>query len=159
MPSDVTKLLRIGELATLTDKTKRALHLYEQMELLCPADRSQGGFRLYDAENVSRIGYIDRLQKLGYSLSQIRDLVKEWRAQTSPAQAMAGVETVYRSRLEEVRRTIADLRALETELEQSLEFLGGCHGCGHDHSPKEACGHCDRPDDVDLHLIRGLKAH
>ena len=41
------KLLRIGDLAEKTGKTKRALRLYEEMGLLVPSERSSGGFRLY----------------------------------------------------------------------------------------------------------------
>ena len=70
-----SKLLRIGQLAKLTDKTARALHLYEEMDLLCPVGRTPGGFRVYDESNVTRIRYIDRLQRLGYSLRDIRELV------------------------------------------------------------------------------------
>ena len=41
------RLLRIGDLAEKTGKTKRALRLYEEMGLLVPSDRTSGGFRLY----------------------------------------------------------------------------------------------------------------
>ncbi|MET0284562.1 MAG: MerR family DNA-binding transcriptional regulator, partial [Polyangiales bacterium] len=44
--------LRVGDLAKRTNKTVRALHLYEEHGLLTPAQRSSGGYRLYgrDAE-------------------------------------------------------------------------------------------------------------
>jgi MerR family copper efflux transcriptional regulator len=154
------KLFKIGELAKLTEKTARALHLYEEMDLLAPAERTQGGFRLYDFENVSRIRYIDRLQKLGYSLGEIRELVAAWRAEPTGRDAMASMEDVYRARLSEVRRTLDDLRALEGELVDSLAFLEGCHTCGVEANPSNACGECDRSEDNDsLTLISGLPAH
>ncbi len=156
-----SKLLRIGQLAKLTEKTARALHLYEEMELLCPVQRSKGGFRLYDVENVARIRYIDRLQRLGYSLGDIRDLVREWRCTSSPRDAMASMEAVYRTRLAEVRRTMTELRALEDELVASLSFLAGCESCGAESAPASACGTCERTEDqeADLALITGLPAH
>ena len=40
--------LRVGELAKVTGKTVRALHLYEELGLLAPSERSKGGYRLYD---------------------------------------------------------------------------------------------------------------
>ncbi len=156
-----SKLLRIGQLAKLTEKTARALHLYEEMDLLCPVQRTQGGFRLYDVENVSRIRYIDRLQRLGYSLRDIRELVAEWRRTSNPRDAMASMQSVYRARLAEVRRTLEELAVLENELVASLAFLEGCQTCGAEAEPTEACGECGRTGehDDDLALITGLPAH
>ena len=116
MARDGAKLLKIGELARLCDKTVRALHLYEELALLRPARRTRGGFREYDAGNVARIGYIDRLQRLGYSLGDIRALVERWEAGESPRLAMASVEVDYAARLDAVRRQIGELRGLEAEL-------------------------------------------
>ena len=86
------ELMRIGDLAELTGKTVRALHLYEERGLLSPAARSQGGFRLYDAENVRRIRYIDGLQRIGYKLEEIGGLLGDWVAGSSPRGAMARIE-------------------------------------------------------------------
>ena len=47
------KRLKIGELAKLSGKSVRALHLYEELGLLTPAERSKGGFRLYGTETVT----------------------------------------------------------------------------------------------------------
>ena len=113
MASAERKLLKIGELARMADKTVRALHLYEELELLRPARRTQGGFRMYDSANVARITYIDRLQRLGYSLGDIRALVERWEAGESPREAMASIEAAYVARLDEVRRQIRELRKLE----------------------------------------------
>ena len=152
------ELLRIGQLAQLTAKTTRALHLYEELDLLEPACRTEGGFRLYDVENVARIRYIDSLKRLGYSLTQIRELVVGWREGDTPRNAMASMEAIYSARLEEVRSTIAELGALESELVRSLAFLQGCHTCDADADPAVACGDCERTGDG-LALITGLAAH
>ncbi len=48
------KLLRIGQLAELCNKTTRALHLYEELGLLKPVIRSRGGFRLYSQTAIER---------------------------------------------------------------------------------------------------------
>lgn len=161
MASAERKLLKIGELARMADKTVRALHLYEELELLRPARRTQGGFRMYDSANVARITYIDRLQRLGYSLGDIRALVERWEAGESPREAMASIEAAYVARLDEVRRQIRELRKLEGELVDSLDFLQGCRGCGQETEPHDACGCCERPEQTDdaLPLITGLAAH
>ena len=155
--SNSPTLLKIGELARLTGRTVRALRLYEERGLLKPATRTDGGFRQYDPESVDRLHYIDRMQTLGYSLSQIADLLHSWEAGKTPRAAMASVEEDYQHRLTKVRQTIADLKALERELEHSLIFLKGCRGCHEEEGPAHACGCCEREteDDAPL-LITGL---
>ena len=70
------KLLRIGELAKLSGKSVRALHLYEEMGLLRPAHRSTGGFRLYALASVERVEWIAKLQDAGFSLNALKDLLR-----------------------------------------------------------------------------------
>ncbi len=53
-----SQLLRIGDLARLTGKTVRAIHLYEELGLLHPATRSSGGFRLYERSAVERMRWL-----------------------------------------------------------------------------------------------------
>ncbi|MCA9539549.1 MAG: MerR family transcriptional regulator [Myxococcales bacterium] len=157
------ELMRIGELARRTDKTVRALHLYEEMTLLSPAERTQGGFRLYDEDNVERIVYIDRLQRLGFSLGEIQTLVRDWSAGETPREAMERIKASYRARLAEVRGRLVELQRLERELADSLAFLEGCRSCGvQEEEPHDACGGCARTDeaaDDSLTLITGLTAH
>ena len=74
----VERKLKVGELAERTNKTVRALRLYEERGLLTPAERSQGGFRLYSSHSVKRVSLIDRLQSVGMSLSEIYDLLSIW---------------------------------------------------------------------------------
>ena len=156
-------LFKIGELARRTGKTKRALHLYEEKGLLMPAQRSKGGFRLYDQENVRRIAFIDQMQTLGLSLTEVQALLRSWSEETSAPGTMALVAEEYRARLEMVRTKLASLRAVERELEASLEFLMGCRICEeHTSTGTEACLSCARKQseaDTGLTLISGVTAH
>src|SRR5437868_2432441 len=65
------KPLRVGELARRSGKTVRALHLYEEMNLLHPVHRSKGGFRLYAPSSVARVEWIAKLQEAGFSLHEL----------------------------------------------------------------------------------------
>lgn len=151
-------LMKIGELARRSDKTVRALHHYESLELLAPAHRTKGGFRMYDESNLERIAYIDRLQRLGLSLAEIRTLVEQWAQGDSPAASMDRLKQSYRTRLAEVRNRLGELQALERELADSLAFLEGCRSCGEVDEPHDACGGCARTDAAadGLTLITGL---
>lgn len=148
--------MRIGELARLTDKSIRALHLYEERGLIAPAARSKGGFRLYTQQHVERVRYIDRLQTLGCTLEEIRGIVQRWTAAASAPEGMASLQADYRERLTQVRSTINDLQRLAAQLETSLTYLDGCHDCQAPAAPATACSSCDRPMDAPLTLITGL---
>lgn len=63
--------VRVGDLAAASGLTVRALHHYESVGLLSPAERTAAGHRLYGVEAVERVYRINRLRRLGLSLDQI----------------------------------------------------------------------------------------
>src|SRR3954471_22114870 len=73
------RLMRVGELAKVVGKTVRAMHLYEELGLLEPAARSEGGFRLYGLDAVDRINWIVKLQAIGFTLAEIQSFVRDFR--------------------------------------------------------------------------------
>ncbi len=149
--------LKIGELARQAGKTIRAIHLYEELLLLTPAERSPGGFRLYDRTNLERIQFIDKMQRLGLSLGDIRGLVLQWEKSATAPTAMKGLEELYRAKLNETRTQIRELRALEGELLINLSYLEGCRCCDAPEEPVAACPSCERPHAVPAtELITGL---
>lgn len=67
---------QIGEVAERTGVTQRTLRFYEEKGLLTPADRMDGGFRLYSDADVVRIEMIRQLQQLlGFTLAEIKEMV------------------------------------------------------------------------------------
>ncbi len=137
-----TELMQVGDLARETGKTVRALHLYEELELVRPVARSKGHYRLYGADALLRIRWIGKLQDMGLSLTEIQTVVREWEELNSAPRAMVKMREVYRSKLEETRATLRRLRALEHDLHQSLAYLDTCEVC----DPARllnACTNCD----------------
>ncbi|HEY6867293.1 MAG TPA: MerR family transcriptional regulator [Candidatus Eisenbacteria bacterium] len=122
-------LLRVGDLARLTGKTVRAIHLYEEMGLLQPATRSSGGFRLYEPTAVERMRWIDLLHGLGFSLHEMRDLLKTWWGAGLGPEAMSRLRGIFMRKLEETRESIRMHQRLEQELSQGLEYLETCREC------------------------------
>lgn len=148
--------LKIGDLARQSDKSPRALRLYENMGLLGPAIRTEGGHRLYSQDALVRLQWIDRLQLLGLSLTEIRDFLAELEHSETGARAMYRVDHLFRTKLEEVRRQLAALTAVEQELQESLRYLDSCHGCP-THGGIEECRSCAQPHAVDEPvLISGI---
>lgn len=49
-----------------------AIRFYERRKLLPPAFRSAGRFRLYTADDIERLRFVQRIQRLGFSLLEIK---------------------------------------------------------------------------------------
>ena len=135
------KLLRIGELAKRSGKSVRALHLYEELELLRPAHRSTGGFRLYHQSSVQRVEWISKLQDAGLSLAQLQEVLRDFHIGPIAPEAMARVRLLFEEKLQETRDARARLDKLEGELIAALEYLDGCKTCQPTHQINE-CGDC-----------------
>lgn len=67
--------MHIGELAERTGLSLRTLRHYDEIGLLTPSGRTEGGFRLYTPEDESRLLLIRRMKPLGYSLEQMGELL------------------------------------------------------------------------------------
>ncbi|WP_308301199.1 MerR family transcriptional regulator [Frankia sp. Mgl5] len=65
----------IGGLARETGLTVRTLHYYDQLGLLSPLSRTEGGHRCYTADDVRRLHRIVALRSLGISLKEIGALL------------------------------------------------------------------------------------
>jgi MerR family transcriptional regulator, copper efflux regulator len=152
------EVLHVGELAKRSGKTVRAIHLYEQLGLLKPHARSKAQYRLFGADAVVRVRWIVKLQDLGFSLSTIQAVVREWEASPSAPGAMARMREIFHEKLAATRDQIGRLEALEAELAESLGYLEACDTC----DPErifDACTCCKRHDDkLEPELVAGFRA-
>ncbi len=68
--------MQIGEVAERTGVTQRTLRFYEEKGVLKPPTRMEGGFRLYNEDDVRRVEHVKRLQQLlGFTLAEIKEMV------------------------------------------------------------------------------------
>jgi MerR family copper efflux transcriptional regulator len=139
------KHLKVGDLAKQTGKSVRALRLYEELDLLHPVARSNGGFRLYDDSAVTRIRWIELLQEAGLSLHQIQGLLKAWQGSRYGPEAMDVVRDTFQKKLTEAREAITRYEGLARELEGTLEYLRTCQACRPPRTTSHDCPRC--PED------------
>lgn len=69
-------MLTIGELANHTGLRTSALRYYEEQGLLQPAGRTAAGYRLYAEGAEQTVRFIQRAQRLGFALTDIRLLLE-----------------------------------------------------------------------------------
>ena len=141
--TDDAELLLVGDLAKAVGKTVRAIHLYEELGLVRAHERSKGRYRLFAQDALVRVRWIIKLQSLGLSLSDIQALVRGQNDAASAKFAAIRLQEVYLAKLAETRSKLAELKALESELEASLEFLSTCHSaCESEVSSVHSCPTC-----------------
>jgi DNA-binding transcriptional MerR regulator len=116
--------MRIGEVATRTELSLRTIRHYEEVGLVVPSARSQGGFRLYTEADVARLMVIRRMKPLGFTLEQMRDLLE------ATARLDAAVDTAGGEEREQLmervrgyeRAAIEKIEDLRVQLSRAEEF-------------------------------------
>ena len=114
-------MMHIGELAERTALSQRTIRHYDEIGLLTPSGRSEGGFRLYTEGDLGRLLLIRRMKPLGYSLDQMGDLL---RALDGADGVGAAAESARRA-LNDFRTDAEERRAkLAKQLDAADEFIG-----------------------------------
>jgi DNA-binding transcriptional MerR regulator len=126
-PAVPARLLRIQEVAAETGLTPRAIRYYEELGLLAPAARSEGDYRLYDAEDPERLRFIRGLRDdAGCSLAEIGQRLEDEQARTrNRAQFRATTDTAERraivvDALDRVERQVESLSRKKERLDAML---------------------------------------
>lgn len=114
----------IGDLAKATGTKVVTVRYYEQIGLLPLPARTAGNYRTYSHEHMRRLRFIRRCRDLGFTLDQIRDLL---RLSSRKDEECAEVDRITARHLIEVERKIADLRRLARELRR---LKNCCQGKG-----------------------------
>jgi len=76
MKGNNEKLFQAREFAELTGVTVRTLHHYDRLGLLKPSRYTGAGYRLYGEGDLARLEQIVALKFIGFSLKEIKDLLK-----------------------------------------------------------------------------------
>src|SRR3990170_1983294 len=116
----------IGELCEAYGVTPRALRFYEDERLIAPERR--GTVRLYSDRDRARLGWILRGKRVGFSLSEIRELLDLYDVgDHRQTQRRVTIERC-RQRIAALKRQKDDIDATIAELEDFLATLGADPG-------------------------------
>jgi DNA-binding transcriptional MerR regulator len=107
----VRELLQIGEVAKLIGVSSKTIRYYHEIGLLAEPKRSEGGYRLYTAQDLLRLQRIRRLRSLGLPLDRIKEILGESDVEQ---------EIMLRNALQSL---VQELTAQIIELEERREML------------------------------------
>ncbi|EMA6344089.1 MerR family transcriptional regulator [Bacillus cytotoxicus] len=68
-------MIHINKVGELTGVTVRTLRYYDQIGLLKPASKTEGGHRLYTNEEIKKLQQVQFLKKVGFSLHEIKNML------------------------------------------------------------------------------------
>ena len=117
--------MAIGQLSRRTGCSIETIRYYERAGILPPPRRSMARYRLYGADDVTRLRFVRQARELGFPL----DAVKALLVLSGSDRSRAEVRKLAKSHLADVRARIVDLQKMERVLADAA------HRCECDEGP------------------------
>lgn len=117
-------LLKIGEVAKATGIGIETIRFYERKGLLDEPDRKPSGYRQYDESVVARLRFIRRSKELGFTLSEINELLSLW---FDTETKCSDVRTKAQTKIEEIEEKVKTLNGMKRSLKKLIDQ---CHDRG-----------------------------
>lgn len=113
--------LRVGELAARAGVNLQTVYYYERRGLLPPPPRNVANYRLYAPDAVRRVRFIRRAQELGFTLSEIEELLS---LRAAPRARCTDVRERAQAKIHDIDARIASLRAMRRALKRLVAECG-----------------------------------
>jgi DNA-binding transcriptional MerR regulator len=114
----------IGELSKATGVKVVTIRYYEHVKLMPVPPRTAGNYRVYRREHLNRLQFVRRCRDLGFTLDQLRDLL---RLSVKSRSRCSGIDRITENHLKDIETKISDLKRLAAELRR---IKNGCPGKG-----------------------------
>lgn len=112
------KRLLIGDVARQAGLNPKTIRFYEEVGLIRPCGRTPSGYRLFDQEALSRLTFIRKAQSLGFSLSEIREILSLRDGGLTPCEH---VEKRVKEKISSIEERIRELERLKASLQSLLD--------------------------------------
>lgn len=111
--------MRIGELETRSGASRHTLRYYEKIGLISPTRRTNN-YRVYTAQTLQDLNFIQRAQSMGFSLGEIGQILDAQRNKT--IDCTDGAKLIEK-KMAEIRQKIADLKSIYRYLDEERANL------------------------------------
>ncbi|NJL63754.1 MAG: heavy metal-responsive transcriptional regulator [Methylacidiphilales bacterium] len=108
---------QIGVVAKKSGVPIKTIRYYEELGLLQASSRTEGGFRLFDADVFSRLHFIKCAQSLGLSLSEIKEFLQVHDQGNLPCEH---IKAKLQDKVVIIEKQIRDMVIFKQELEGLL---------------------------------------
>ena len=115
-------MVTIGGLSKQTGCHIETVRYYERIGVLLKPPRTEGGHRLYGKEQIKRLMFVRRSRELGFSLGEIRTLLK---LVDGKQYTCREVKALMEEHLGDIKKKISDLKRLQKTL---ADISSQCEG-------------------------------
>lgn len=116
------EIFAIGELSKRSGVNIETIRYYERIKMLPAPPRTASGRRIFDANDLRILAFIRRSRELGFSLDQIRALIRLGAPGTASCRE---VKEIAARHLKDIRAKISDLTKLERLLAKTITRCSG----------------------------------
>tara|TARA_B100001540_G_C15648617_1_gene570016 strand:+ start:277 stop:705 length:429 start_codon:yes stop_codon:yes gene_type:complete len=114
--------MNIGKAAAASGVSAKMIRYYESKGLISPASRTEAGYRSYSENDVNTLCFIKRARDLGFSVTQMSELVALWRDQS---RASADVKRLALEHVEALERKSQEIQEMSRALRHLAENCQG----------------------------------
>ena len=109
--------MQISDLAQKLGITTRTIRLYEQLGLVDPPQRTEGGIRVYEKADATRFKFVLKLKALGLTLAEMKELADLYNREARvPDKIMPRLLDLLDRHLSAISRRVGKLQSLEKEI-------------------------------------------
>jgi len=123
--ADPAPSLRIGEVARRTGLPVKTIRYYCDEGLLQPKDRSAGGYRLFDEDNLAELAIIRALRAMDVSIPELARILEVRRSGVCNCSLLKGS---IADKMASMDQRISELRTMKDELARLLDSWQDCGG-------------------------------
>lgn len=114
--------LTVSQVARQGGVNLQTVRYYERQGLLTPSSRTESGYRIYQPDAIRRLRFIKRAQDLGFSLSEIGELLS---LRVDADARSADIRVRAQGKLADIEDKIRHLQAIHASLAQLIQSCGG----------------------------------
>ena len=115
-----------GELAKKAEVNVETLRFYEKKGVMPKPDRTPAGYRIYDINDLKRLTFIKKSQILGFTLSEIKDLLY---LRVDTERNCSEVRKIASEKINSIQIKLEELQRIRDALSSLVEL---CNGKGPD---------------------------
>jgi DNA-binding transcriptional MerR regulator len=123
--ADPAPSLRIGEVAQRSGLPVKTIRYYCDEGLLQPRDRSAGGYRLFDEDNLAELAIIRALRAMDVSIPELARILEVRRSGVCNCSLLKGS---IADKMASINQRISELRTMKDELARLLDSWQDCGG-------------------------------
>jgi DNA-binding transcriptional MerR regulator len=123
--ADPAPSLRIGEVAQRSGLPVKTIRYYCDEGLLQPRDRSAGGYRLFDEDNLAELAIIRALRAMDVSIPELARILEVRRSGVCNCSLLKGS---IADKMASIDQRISELRTMKDELARLLDSWQDCGG-------------------------------